>query len=128
MKFPKSAAAALCAAIIMIPGVASADQYLGSYVARLSWNDHHASDGYTLDNAAQVVRQDRANVHKFGKIDGEDQGDPWFGSASARARFQAQLERRSAMSSATRQTIMNGTPLIEVQVYSNSVEVQIIGR
>ncbi len=56
----------------LAPVAARADQYLGSYTARLSWNDHHASDGYALDNAAQVVRQDRANVHKFGKIDRED--------------------------------------------------------
>jgi hypothetical protein len=40
---------------------ASADQYLGSYTARISAKDHHASDGYVLDTAPQMIRQDRAN-------------------------------------------------------------------
>ncbi len=102
---------------------ASADTYLGSYVARLSPHDHEASDGYPLDNAAQVVRQDRANYHKFGWIDAEDTGDSWFASANARARLQSMLERRGAMDARTRRAIMNVTPLIEVEVYRRSVKV-----
>lgn len=112
----------------LLAGPAAADQYLGSYVARLSWQDHHASDGYRLDNAAQVVRQDRANVHKFGYIDQEDDDDGWFGSADARARLQRMLEARGAMDQATKRAIMGGEPLVEVEVYRASVRVTVLER
>ena len=120
------AAAAALFASAALSSSAGADEFLGSYIARLSPADHHASDGYRLDNAAQVVRQDRANVHKFGRADAEDEFDPWFGSAAARARFQSMLERNGAMSPATRQAIMRGTPLVEVEVYVRKVVVSII--
>ncbi|QDZ03054.1 hypothetical protein FQ775_23295 [Nitratireductor mangrovi] len=120
-------AGALGAALLAgsAPG-AQADTYLGSYVARISGNDHYASDGYPLDNAAQVVRQDRANFHRFGTGDAEDDYDPWFGSNKARARLQSMLEKRGAMSGGTRRAIMNGNPLIEVQVFSRSVKVRVL--
>ena len=108
-------------------GSAQADQLLGSYVARISDNDHHASDGYRLDTAAQMVRQDRANWHKFGRGDAEDEDDPWFGSTAARAKFERMLNKGSAMSQATRRAIVNGEPVVEVEVYRQSVKVRVIG-
>lgn len=108
-------------------GAASADQYLGSYQARISAKDHQASDGYPLDTAAQMVRQDRANWHKFGRGDPEDQDDPWFGSTQARARFEKMLGQGGAMTSKTRKAIANGQPIVQVDVYRNSVVVEIIG-
>ncbi|MCO5146348.1 MAG: hypothetical protein M9895_09245 [Aquamicrobium sp.] len=114
-------------AVLSTAGPAMADQFLGSYVARISGADHHASDGYPLDTAAQMVRQDRANFHKFGVRDPEDDGDPWFRSASSRARFEQMLNRSGAISSAARRAIANGQPLIEVDVYRNSVRVRVIG-
>lgn len=108
-------------------GAARADSPLGSYIARLSPQDHHASDGYRLDTAAQVVRQDRANWHKFGYGDREDEDDPWFRTANARANFERMLNRPGAMDAATRRAILNGTPVVEVQVYRNRVTVDILG-
>lgn len=109
-------------------GTAKADQLLGSYVARISDNDHHASDGYRLDTAAQMVRQDRANWHKFGRGDAEDEDDGWFGSTSSRANLERMLNKGSAMSQATRRAIVNGEPVVEVQVYRQSVKVRVIGN
>jgi hypothetical protein len=106
---------------------ASADQYLGSYQARISAQDHHASDGYKLDTAAQMVRQDRANWHKFGYGDAEDQNDPWFASTDARARLERMLGKNGAMSGAVRKAIANGEPVVQVDVYRNSVVVTVIG-
>lgn len=118
-------------AAISIPlaatGAARADSPLGSYIARLSPQDHHASDGYRLDTAAQVVRQDRANWHKFGYGDREDEDDPWFRTAAARANLERMLNKAGAMDSATRSAILHGTPVVEVQVYRNRVTVDIIG-
>jgi hypothetical protein len=111
----------------MLAGTANADEFLGSYVARISDNDHRASDGYPLDTAAQMVRQDRANWHKFGSGDAEDESDRWFGSTAARARLEKMLIRSSAMSASTRQAIANGEPIIEVEVYRQSVKVRIVG-
>jgi hypothetical protein len=108
-------------------GAASADQYLGSYTARISDQDHHASDGYALDTAAQMVRQDRANWHKFGSGDREDQDDPWFTTQSARARLERMAGAPGAMSSRTRNAIANGEPIIQVDVYRNSVHIEIVG-
>ncbi|QDZ03056.1 hypothetical protein FQ775_23305 [Nitratireductor mangrovi] len=120
--------AALVTAAVLASGAlpAGADEYFGSYVARLSPDDHRASDNYPLDNAAQVVRQDRANYHKFGVVDSEDDDDPWFGTAEARAQMQRMLERPGAIDGPTRQAIMNGTPLVEVQVYSRSLRVLLL--
>jgi hypothetical protein len=107
---------------------ALADQYLGSYVARISDRDHHASDGYELGSAAQMVRQDRAYWHKFGRGDRGDEGDPWFRTNAQRERLQAMLERRGAIGTAANRAIINGEPLIQVDVYRNSVIVTILQR
>ncbi|RWD61992.1 hypothetical protein [Mesorhizobium sp.] len=120
------AVAGLVAATVLVTGSARADDMLGSYVARISDRDHRASDGYPLSSAAQMVRQDRANWHKFHRRDSDDQGDPWFRSDGSRADLQRMLERGGAMSSATRRAIVNGEPLIEVDVYSDSVRVSIV--
>jgi hypothetical protein len=125
---PLPAAALALAAVLATAGVAQADALLGSYVARISDDDKFASDGYALDTAAQMVRQDRANWHKFGRGDDEDEDDPWFRSAAARARLEKMLGRSGAMSSKTRQAIARGNPVIRVDVFANSVKVQVIGR
>lgn len=106
---------------------AAAQTALGSYVARLSDNDHYASDGYKLDSAAQVVRQDRANWHRFGRGDYEDEDDPWFKTANARANFETMLKRSGAMTQDVRRAIMGGEPVVKVTVYRDSVKVVIIG-
>jgi hypothetical protein len=121
-----AAAAAFLIAQLAGAGLAAADQLLGSYVARISWKDHEASDGYRLDTAAQVVRQDRANVHLHIQTDEEDDIDGWFNSKAKRARLEQMLNKKSAMNAATRSAILNGEPLIEVDVYRSSVRVRII--
>jgi hypothetical protein len=124
---PRRLAAALALVLAAGTAPAAADEFLGAYQSRLSRQDHVASDGYPLDNAAQVVRQDRANVHKFGKVDADDEYDPWFAGAKARARLQTLLEKRGAIDESTRRAIMAGQPLVQVDVYRNSVRVRIVG-
>ncbi|KRB15076.1 hypothetical protein ASD99_12490 [Mesorhizobium sp. Root695] len=119
-------AAGLLLASLLGVVAAHADDMLGSYVARISDRDHQASDGYALDNAAQMVRQDRANWHKFHRRDRDDEGDGWFRTNDQRADLQRMLERGGAMSSSTKRAIVNGEPLIQVDVYENSVRVSIL--
>src|SRR3954451_1101824 len=111
-------AAGLLLASLLGAGSARADDMLGSYVARISERDHQASDGYALSSAAQMVRQDRANWHKFHRRDADDQGDNWFRSNDARADLERMLKDSDAMSSSTKRAIVNGEPLIQVDVYS----------
>ncbi|TGT01758.1 hypothetical protein EN856_37035, partial [Mesorhizobium sp. M8A.F.Ca.ET.213.01.1.1] len=96
------AVAALLLATVLGTSTARADYMLGSYVARISERDHQASDGYPLDSAAQMVRQDRANWHKFHRRDRDDEGDAWFRSNEDRADLERMLKRGGAMSGATR--------------------------
>jgi hypothetical protein len=126
MKLRTIAMAAVLA--VALSGLAQADTLLGSYVARISDRDHHASDGYELSTAALMVRQDRAYWHKFGSGDRDDESDRWFRTNAQRERLQAMLERPGAMSQRTRSAIINGEPLVQVDVYRNSVRVSILER
>ncbi|MBB6408351.1 hypothetical protein [Mesorhizobium sangaii] len=125
-KFKTVTAAGLLLVSLFGAGAAHADDMLGSYVARISERDHQASDGYALESAAQMVRQDRANWHKFHRRDSDDEGDGWFRTNDQRADLQRMLERSGAMSSSTKRAIVNGEPLIQVDVYENSVRVSIL--
>ncbi|GAA2852579.1 hypothetical protein EDC40_101699 [Aminobacter aminovorans] len=126
MKAGRDIAVGLLAMLLSGTAVAQADQLLGTYVARLSEKDHQASDGYALDSAAQVVRQDRANVHRHIQTDEEDDIDDWFTSNAKRARFEQLLNKPGAMSNSTRNAILHGEPLIEVQVYRQSAKVRLL--
>ncbi len=94
-----------------------------SYTARLSARDHRNSRGQPLVNAASIVRQDRANFHRFGLRDDEDQYDPRFASKSARSRLARALRR---MPRDVVQQIKQGTPLVQVQVWSDRVTVTVV--
>lgn len=121
--------AAAAAVALMFTGLsapAQADEYLGSYVARISHEDHFASDGYRLDNAAQMVRQDRANFHKFHRRDPDDERDRWFRSNADRGRLERMLQRPGAMSPGTKRAIVRGEPLIQVDVFTRSVRVTLL--
>jgi hypothetical protein len=120
------AVAGLLLASVLGTSAAQADDLLGSYVARISERDHQASDGYALDSAAQMVRQDRANWHNFHRRDSDDEADVWFRTNDQRAALERMLKRGGAMSGSTRRAIVNGEPLIQVDVYPDSVYVSIL--
>ena len=120
------AVAGLLLASVLGASAAQADDLLGSYVARISERDHQASDGYALDSAAQMVRQDRANWHKFHRRDSDDEADVWFRTNDLRAALERMLKRGGAMSGSTRRAIVNGEPLIQVDIYPDSVYVSIL--
>src|SRR4051812_17356229 len=96
---------------------AQADDLRAAYTARLSAADHTSSAGVRLDSAAAVIRQDRANYHKFKLRDDEDEGDTFFSNAKNREVMEKMLERGSSDKGVLRQ-IVNGTPLIRVEVYA----------
>ena len=64
------------AAFISLP--IHAQQLVESYQALLSERDHFNSDGQRLTTAAAIIRQDRANFHRFGLRDAGDENDDFF--------------------------------------------------
>jgi len=97
---------------------ALARDLIESYVARLSANDHFSSKHERLTSPALIIRQDRANFHKFGKRDDEDESDAFFQNADNREELQKLLERGHTTKEAYR-AIVNGEPLIRVNVHES---------
>ncbi len=128
MRHLKLTTCASVLALCLAAGSARADSLLGSYEARISQRDKQASDGYALDTAAQMVRQDRANWHKFGSGDDEDQGDDFFATTQSRVKLENMLNKKDAMNPATRKAIVRGEPVIQVDVYRYSVRVGILAN
>lgn len=77
--------AALVAASLATPALAQ--NVTESYCAFLSATDHMNSKGAPLTAAAQVIRQDRANFHRFNIRDEADDWDSLFADANKRERL-----------------------------------------
>ncbi len=111
--------------IIIGSTFAQSQQLLDSYIARIGSEDHFNSRGARLKSVAAIIRQDRANFHKFGRRDAEDEYDSYFGSKANRARMERML-RNGTSSRSARQEILNHQPLIRVKIYRNSVVVSVL--
>jgi hypothetical protein len=107
----------LALTVSMMAGPALADTLIESYSARLSEADHFNSNGQRLTSPAAIIRQDRANFHRFGIRDPEDEGDSFFSNMNNRALMEKLIER-GRMTATARNRIVNGTPVISVEVYS----------
>jgi len=93
--------------------------YSALYEARLSAQDHTSSDGSKLTDVASILRQDRANYHKFKKRDSDDQSDAFFSSAKNRELIDSYFKNvysDNPMSPKDKQAILNGTPLVRVSL------------
>ena len=101
---------------------ASAQGIVDEYCTRISKHDKVASDGYRLTDAGSILRQDRANFHKFGTADDEDQSDNTFASTTARARIPAMLDNGQSYPNALHR-IVTGTPFICVEIYPQYIYV-----
>jgi hypothetical protein len=107
-------AAAFAAAVVATP--VRAQVLVESYTAFLSEADHFNSNGQRLTSAAAIIRQDRANFHRFGRGDPGDEGDRFFADINNRAAMESMLERGRS-SPAAINAIVNRTPLIRVDIY-----------
>ena len=88
---------------------------LDTYSARLGNADHFNSNGTRLRSAAAILRQDRANFHKFGIKDPEDEWDSYFSKKSNRARMESLL-KRGTFEPGARNAIVNNTPFVFVRI------------
>lgn len=95
------------------------------YRARLSARDHVNSSGAELKKVIDILRQDRANVHRGIHRDPEDQTDDRFASAEAREQLASMTARvRGGADAAVR--IVSGTPVVDVTISEGAVQVEIV--
>jgi hypothetical protein len=97
-------AVSICATTLMATP-SRAQELIDSYVAFLSVADHSA-----------IIRQDRANFHRFGIRDPQDQDDKFFADEGNRAALEQMLENGKADPGVISR-IVNGTVLIHVDIY-----------
>jgi len=129
-KSPATFFVVLMAAILSAGSVQTAlaqilGEYTETYTARLSPADHYNSNGVRLRSAAAIIRQDRANYYVYGIRDGEDEPDSFFSIKKNRERMEQMLENGRATPDAVYR-IVNGTPLIRVDIYSTGINVTVI--
>lgn len=118
-------------AMLLLPGTSwpsstwAQGRVLAEYTARISEQDHFTSAGDRLDTAPAILRQDRANFHRFDQADAEDEGDAIFHDRHERGRFE-RLMSRGIVRPDTARAIINGTPLVRVTVYATRMNVEVI--
>lgn len=110
----------------LFAGSASAQgRVLAEYTARIGPDDHFNSAGDRLDTVAAILRQDRANMHRFDLADEEDESDDYFVDAQTRGLFEW-LTSRGLARPDTRREIINGNPLVRVTVYERRADVEVL--
>lgn len=92
------------------------DQLLGTYAAYIGIDDLYNSQGQRLSQPWQIIRQDRANFHRFGIRDRGDENDSFFASADNRAAME-QMLRQGQISPGAASEIVNGDVFIQVEIY-----------
>jgi hypothetical protein len=84
----------LCYLALSLSTLATAGEPYVSYQTRITHNDRTSSTGTALTSPAEILRQDRANVHKLGNPDG-DAADVFFTTPERRSGIPALLKRGS---------------------------------
>ena len=113
----KAIFAAACAAVFMIStGAAHADELLESYSAYIGQDDLYNSNNERLTQPWQVIRQDRANVHRFGVRQPGDDVDSFFASARNRELAERMISNGAIEGSAAR-ALLAGDVRIHVEIW-----------
>lgn len=103
------------AGLCTLAGPAAAQDVIGGYRAYIGPADLTNSSGVRLTRAWQVIRQDRANVHRFGITQPGDEPDPWFGSGEMRGALENWV-RYGGISPAAEAAVMAGGVSVFVEV------------
>ncbi len=119
--------AALALALLLAAPVA-AQELIASYTAYIGQADLYNSNGQRLREPWQILRQDRANFHRYGIRQFADEYDPVFASMQARAQMESLLQQGTITPQA-RRAILRGDLIVHVQVWGwgnrlHSVRVQ----
>ena len=117
-------------ALIASAGTATADTLIGAYVAYIGRDDLYNSRGARLSEPWQVLRQDRANFHRFGISQAGDEWDPFFGNYDNRAAMERMIMNGYIEPAAAR-ILLQGGATVFVRIYGSgntgrSVEVRVV--
>jgi len=93
------------------------------YYAVLSSADHRNSSGKALKSAASILRQDRANVHRFKKRDKRDDKDELY--ADGKRRVSLEKAARECLSKEVGKAIVSRQAEVWVTTYPSWVDVQL---
>lgn len=96
--------------------VTAATRRIGSYVAYISRRDLYNTRGQRLDQPWQVLRQDRANFHRYNIRDAGDSSDGFFASPRNREIMERML-RRGSITPEARQRILAGGAAVRVEIH-----------
>ena len=91
---------------------------IDSYVAYIGADDLYNSSGARLTKPAAIIRQDRANFHRFGIRDRIDESDTFFADEINRQALENMLAN-GTMSSSVARMIAKGGAIIQVDVYGS---------
>ncbi|MEM7147013.1 MAG: hypothetical protein AAF591_17915 [Verrucomicrobiota bacterium] len=91
-----------------------------TYVARISDQDKVDSKNTRIAKAIDILKQDRANYHRFKRRDQEDQNDSYLNTLKKRA------AATFSMGDATKKAIESGNPLVAVTYQNGSFDVSIV--
>ncbi|WP_424944221.1 hypothetical protein [Aliiroseovarius crassostreae] len=118
MQLFKSACFSAVAAIGLLaaPLTATADDLIGAYVAYIGKADLTNSKGKRLREPWQVLRQDRANYHRYGISQAGDEWDPFFGSIDNRAAME-QMVMNGKIDPRAAKNLVDGGATVFVRIY-----------
>lgn len=121
----------LTCAALLIGQTAQAQNLLDQYVAYISTADIYNSKGARLKQPWQVLRQDRANFHRFGLSQEGDEWDSFFASKENRATMERML-RDGYMNPDAARAIVSGGVYVIVRIYGSGstgryIEVDVAG-
>ncbi len=94
----------------------------GGYIAKIGFDDHSSSSGEKHTSASEILKQDRANYHRFGKRDSEDQSDPYLTTTESRS------SATFSMSSSVSAAILDAYPTVRVVPVNGVFHVSIISN
>jgi hypothetical protein len=109
-------AAVLSSILAVNPNLALADQLIDEYNAYIDRDDLYNSNGERLREPWQIIRQDRANFHKFGIRQRGDESDGFFDSVENRAAAERMI-RQGAMTEEARDLLLSGDVTVNVKVF-----------
>ncbi|GAB4300288.1 MAG: hypothetical protein Kow0058_15680 [Roseovarius sp.] len=123
-------ALAVLAALAAWVAPAAGQELIGSYRAFIGTQDLYNSKGARLTEPWQVLRQDRANVHRFGISQPGDEWDPFFGSIDNRAAMERMI-MNGRIDPAARRALLQGGATVYVRIYGaggigNAIEVTVV--
>ncbi|GAB5449650.1 hypothetical protein [Gymnodinialimonas sp.] len=115
---------ALALVAVLLPAPIAAQTSMVEYTAFIGEQDLYSSVGVRLTFPWQVLRQDRANYHRFGLRQPGDEWDPIFDDFEARGRMEAALQR-GYISSEASDDIMRGGSTVIVRVFEGGQRVEV---